>query len=55
MTYWNVGRRIVEEEQQGESRAAYGSKLIPALAYRLSVEYVRDMGNGILHITVNSI
>ncbi len=44
MTYWNVGRRIVEEEQQGESRAAYGSKLIPALAYRLSVEYGSGYG-----------
>ena len=34
MTYWNIGR-IVEEEQQGASRAAYGQKLIPALAVRL--------------------
>ena len=39
MTYWNVGRRIVEEEQQGENRAAYGAKLIPDLAAKLSVEY----------------
>lgn len=23
-TYWNVGRRIVEEEQHGEARAGYG-------------------------------
>lgn len=23
-TYWQVGRRIVEEEQQGEKRAEYG-------------------------------
>lgn len=22
--YWNVGRRIVEEEQHGEARAGYG-------------------------------
>lgn len=39
MTYWNIGRRIVEEEQHGASRAAYGRKLIPALAARLSAEY----------------
>ena len=38
MTYWNIGRRIVEEEQHGASRAAYGQKLIPALAVRLAAE-----------------
>ena len=41
-TYWNVGRRIVEEEQHGEARAEYGSQLIPMLAERLTQEY----GNG---------
>lgn len=25
-TYWNIGRRIVEEEQNGEERAEYGAK-----------------------------
>ena len=25
LTYWNVGRRIVEEEQQGNARAEYGT------------------------------
>ena len=38
-TYWNIGRRIVEEEQQGEIRALYGSKLISELAQRLSSIY----------------
>ena len=38
-TFWNVGRRIVEEEQNGESRAAYGTRLLPMLADRLKVEY----------------
>ena len=38
-TFWNVGRRIVEVEQNGESRAAYGTRLIPLLADRLKVEY----------------
>lgn len=38
-TYWNIGRRIVEEEQQGETRAKYGSKLISELAQRLSAVY----------------
>ena len=44
MTYWNIGRRIVEEEQHGASRAAYGQKLIPALAARLSAEYGTGYG-----------
>ena len=38
-TYWNIGQRIVEEEQQGEVRAKYGSKLISELAQRLSTIY----------------
>lgn len=32
MTYWNVGKRIVEEEQHGESRAEYGTYLIKGLS-----------------------
>ena len=32
-TYWNVGKRIVEEEQQGESRAVYGKHLIDMLPH----------------------
>ena len=40
-TYWQVGRRIVEEEQNGERRAEYGSKLITLLAEALSTEYAR--------------
>lgn len=38
-TYWNIGRRIVEEEQQGNSRADYGKRLIPALADMLTIKY----------------
>ena len=41
-TFWNVGRRIVEEEQAGKVRAEYGSQLIPMLAEQLTKEY----GNG---------
>ena len=40
-TYWQVGKRIVEEEQNGERRAEYGSKLITLLAKALSTEYAR--------------
>ena len=32
MTYWHVGKRIVEEEQQGASRAEYGKQVLKGLA-----------------------
>lgn len=38
-TYWNVGRRIVEEEQKGSNRAAYGTKLLVHLSAELTQEY----------------
>lgn len=38
-TNWNIGRRIVEEEQAGEKRAQYGKRLIANLAERLSALY----------------
>ena len=31
-TYWNIGRRIVEHEQQGEEKAEYGSRLLKDLS-----------------------
>lgn len=33
---WFIGHRIVEFEQQGKDRAAYGERLLPALAHRLA-------------------
>lgn len=38
-TYWNVGRRIVEEEQSGKERAEYGIHLIDLLSHELSLIY----------------
>ncbi len=43
-TYWNIGRRIVEEEQNGNSRAEYGKNLIAALANNLKKEYGSGYG-----------
>ncbi len=37
--YWNVGRRIVEQEQYGEKKAQYGSYLIKNLSIQLSDEF----------------
>ena len=38
-TYWNIGRRIVEEEQKGEARAEYGAQIIAQLAEQLTHQY----------------
>ena len=38
-TYWLVGRRIVEEEQGGASRAEYGRALLKNLATELTPLY----------------
>ena len=38
-TYWQVGRRIVEEEQHGMDRAEYGKGLINFLSKELSAIY----------------
>jgi hypothetical protein len=40
-TYWLIGKRIVEEEQHGERRAEYGSKLITLLAEELSMAFAK--------------
>lgn len=49
-TYWLIGKRIVEEEQHGQRRAEYGSRLIAMLANELSAEFskgftARDLRN----------
>ena len=38
-TCWEIGRHIVEFEQQGADRAMYGSRLIPKLAESLTAEF----------------
>lgn len=37
--YWQIGRRIVEEEQRGEERAAYGEQIVKELSKALTVEF----------------
>ena len=41
-TYWNIGRRIVLEEQKGELRAEYGTQLLKRLASSLT----KELGKG---------
>ncbi len=42
-TYWNIGRRIVVEEQKGELRAEYGTQLLK----KLSIELTKEIGKGL--------
>ncbi|MGB8489457.1 MAG: PDDEXK nuclease domain-containing protein [Bacteroidales bacterium] len=37
--YWEIGHTIVEEEQNGGSRADYGTRLLLSLSNRLTVDY----------------
>ena len=39
--YWEIGRRIVEYEQEGKRRANYGEALIERLAVDLTARYKR--------------
>jgi predicted nuclease of restriction endonuclease-like (RecB) superfamily len=43
-TYWLVGRRIVEEEQAGKTRAGYGELLIERLSSDLTSRFGRGFG-----------
>lgn len=38
-TYWEIGKRIVEEEQNGNDHAKYGEALIDSLSKSLSMEF----------------
>lgn len=38
-TNFEIGRHIVEHEQQGETRAGYGKEVVQNLAERLTVEF----------------
>jgi predicted nuclease of restriction endonuclease-like (RecB) superfamily len=43
-TYWEIGRRIVEQELHGESRADYGEQLMELLAKDLTKLFGRGFG-----------
>ena len=49
-TYWNVGRHIVEFEQQGNARAKYGTSLLSNLAKILRAR----VGRGYSHPNLNN-
>lgn len=37
--YWQIGKRIVEQEQNGENRAAYGQAILKELSKALTAEF----------------
>ena len=50
LTYWNVGRRIVEEEQQGNIRANYGKGLnmVPDTVGAIWLIIASSIGNSVI-------
>lgn len=44
--YYEVGKMIVEEEQQGENRAAYGKKLLQELSFYLTKNFGKGFSVG---------
>ena len=48
-TYWQVGRTIVEREQDGRLKAEYGKKLLPELSKRLTQELGRGYSRSNLY------
>jgi predicted nuclease of restriction endonuclease-like (RecB) superfamily len=48
-TYWQVGRTIVEREQNGELKAQYGTRLLTELSKRLSNELGRGYSRSNLY------
>lgn len=47
--YWQVGQLIVENEQQGDPRAAYGTALIQSLSDQLTEEFGKGFSKRNLH------
>jgi hypothetical protein len=43
-SYWEIGRRIVEAEQQGKRRAGYGEQLMERLSADLTAQFGRGFG-----------
>ena len=52
LMYWNMGRRVFEEEQHGADRSDYGSYLIERLAQRLEPGYGSGFSKRQLYFSV---
>jgi hypothetical protein len=42
LSYWNIGKQIIEKEQEGHLKAQYGTQLL----LKLSKQLTRELGNG---------
>jgi predicted nuclease of restriction endonuclease-like (RecB) superfamily len=51
LMYWNIGKRILEEEQEGKERADYGSYLIKVLSETLIPDYGSGFSVRILELS----
>ncbi len=47
--YWQMGKRIVEEEQQGKERADYGKQLLKELSAELTKEFGKGFSTNSLY------
>lgn len=47
--YWQMGKRILEEEQQGKERANYGTQLLKELSRELTNEFGKGFSVGSLY------
>ena len=43
-TYWQIGRRLVEVEQEGQGKAEYGERLVERLSQDLTARFGRGFG-----------
>ncbi len=49
-TYWEIGRQIVEFEQKGKEKAAYGSALLDRLSVDLKLRYGKGFSRSNLYL-----
>ena len=47
--YWQMGKRIVEQEQFGKERADYGAQLLKSLSKELTAEFGKGFSVGSLY------
>jgi predicted nuclease of restriction endonuclease-like (RecB) superfamily len=50
VTYWEIGRKIVEFQQEGDRQAKYGSNLIEKLSLDLTKQFGRGFGHDNLEL-----
>lgn len=51
--YWQIGQLIVEDEQQGKSKAVYGRAVLKQLSQQLTLEFRRALMKVISAISVS--